>query len=1178
MKFKHFGIFLLLIATLFFACKQDAGNQQKQNSSTVNNGGKKIENDNEKEIEMEFKIKTSSNAEYVALQDVIPSTGIPYTATHKEINTDEAFIIKAIAKGKETDISADVKDMKKAPLEISKVSSSKNSFKLVFKKVDVATTAKIVFSYYEGEGNSASNKRYKELEIIVLPEPTIEMVKAEDVTMLIGLDYDLKNAKVFFTCNPAKIGTIDSSKYLLKASKALTYIDSSLPAVATVTAEGVVHALQAGETNIKIKTKNGKEGAIKVKVENKSAPTSISCTTEKIILLVGESQNIVLTPTPADAILNLTDWECTNEEVGKIEKAGKDEFNYTITALKKGVTTFSASSKYNANAKISITLEVAASKVESIAIEHDRIFLGVGEVKQLKVVATPNDASTSAKWESSKPDFVKVNENGQIEGLQIGNAHITATSLSDSLKKATCVVIVSEKIEKLELDREVAELIFGESVQLSATVTPSTAPQGVLWSAEKMEGGLATDLIEITTDGRITAKNKVGYVRIIAKSDADASKKAECVVSIAEKKIERVSATPHHISMYTNSTKTVEVRIFPDEAAGEFLPDIKGENLKIEKVERESFTNKYTITLKSGDVEESKTITFFSKTNPEKKAEVTVSVEKPKVQYITVEDKTIALNQTTEKMVANVFPEEALQTVTWTSKNTSIVDIDATTGMLIPIGIGEAQVVATSTEDATKTGEATVTVKASLSSFSVKSIEPTSIYYGSSPAIIKFETNPIGSFGGFVFETENQDLEFVNAGDAIDPNKFKIKVKNANAKTANVTFKVRSSVNPSLPEKTEHIKIETIVPTSLTIEGSDGLYLDEVAEFTVKANDATPSPDKTVEWTLEKYRTWDSPENAPLERLKLEKISYSGGTRLSIKGDKKDMAGKKLKLVATSTLDATVKAEKVITMYKNVAKIASVEYSMKEYTLTSTEKNNKLYNKGNAPVLKIKLSGNVESQHLVFFVSEHSSFATDEDYSDVHFKNSFFKIQKEDYDSATKTATFRLLPKRNTKGEEALFYVHAIDPKSGYKYEVAKWNYDTFNLRIWDEPNGIVVKKGNFNIYDHNEGGYESGTIAYGTSGYTFYVRTRPEFANPNYIVWEAKNSGSKYMCIQDPTCSDSPDQYGNWRFEFRTSGNNSIGAHDYARFWFYIRVPDEKGIRQELSTPISNYLLIDSN
>ena len=148
MKFKHFGIFLLLIATLFFACKQDAGNQQKQNSSTVNNGGKKIENDNEKEIEMEFKIKTSSNAEYVALQDVIPSTGIPYTATHKEINTDEAFIIKAIAKGKETDISADVKDMKKAPLEISKVSSSKNSFKLVFKKVDVPTTAKIVFSYY----------------------------------------------------------------------------------------------------------------------------------------------------------------------------------------------------------------------------------------------------------------------------------------------------------------------------------------------------------------------------------------------------------------------------------------------------------------------------------------------------------------------------------------------------------------------------------------------------------------------------------------------------------------------------------------------------------------------------------------------------------------------------------------------------------------------------------------------------------------------------------------------------------------------------------------------------------------------------------------------------------------------------------------------------------------------
>ena len=272
MKIKHSNIWLfakvkttlalLTFALFIFACKGQ-GHEH---------GGINIPSISYTEGDMTFQIETTlgSNKTFVPLTDVIPTSGIPYTATHRDVNKEGKLLLKAIPKINDAYISAEITGSKEgAPLNIKDVFSfsEKNVFELSFTEVKEPTPVTIRFSY--SDKNDRNKRIYKDLVITVLPEPSIESVKGGELSLPIGLDYDLSEESVTFTCSPSKIGELDASKYLLRDSKKLSFKESSAPNVATVTQEGVLKTLTAGETNIKITSKNGKEGAIKVIVEDK---------------------------------------------------------------------------------------------------------------------------------------------------------------------------------------------------------------------------------------------------------------------------------------------------------------------------------------------------------------------------------------------------------------------------------------------------------------------------------------------------------------------------------------------------------------------------------------------------------------------------------------------------------------------------------------------------------------------------------------------------------------------------------------------------------------------------------------------------------------------------------------------------------------------------------------------
>lgn len=81
--------------------------------------------------------------------------------------------------------------------------------------------------------------------------------------------------------------------------------------------------------------------------------------------------------------------------------------------------------------------------VESVELNHQRIYIAEGEVdnKDLKATVKPAEATNKAVIWTSDSDCVTVNERGYLTGVSLGESIVTVTTI-DGGKKASCVVSV----------------------------------------------------------------------------------------------------------------------------------------------------------------------------------------------------------------------------------------------------------------------------------------------------------------------------------------------------------------------------------------------------------------------------------------------------------------------------------------------------------------------------------------------------------------------------------------------------------------------------------------------------------------------------------------------------------------------------------------------------------------
>lgn len=318
---------------------------------------------------------------------------------------------------------------------------------------------------------------------IAVPESAM-VEKGESITLPVV--YGTDDAPAVTPETAATGESAETDEKLAKAASKLTVEwTSSDESVATVDETGTVTAVAAGEANVTASVKDADIAAsthIKVVV----TPTGVAAPESIDLVTNGENtKDLDAKLVPADATDVKLAYESSDESVATVDETGK------VTAVANGECTITT----YVTAK---TEDAEASELSAVAVEA-----ADSEETDDSVATMPEDL---AAMDSA---FGVVPEN----------------------LKAETKVTVTTNVESVTLDKTEGVLTVGNTVTVTATVTPDTATNAsVTWSSS--DEAIAT----VDSEGKITAVAP-GTATITATSDSNPDASAAYAVTVQAKKV-----------------------------------------------------------------------------------------------------------------------------------------------------------------------------------------------------------------------------------------------------------------------------------------------------------------------------------------------------------------------------------------------------------------------------------------------------------------------------------------------------------------------------------------------------------------------------------------------------------------------------------------------------------------
>ncbi len=331
-----------------------------------------------------------------------------------------------------------------------------------------------------------------------------------------------------------------------------------------------------------------------------------------------------------------------------------------------------------------------SKNVTDITVDKNEITLGKGESDKIIVTVTPEDATDKkVTFESSNPEVVEVDSNGNITAIKDGTATITVKSEDNPEAVETVTVTVKDYVENITADKTEITLDEGEKDKITVTVTPDDATDKSLTYESSDE-----KVVKVDENGNIEAVGE-GEAIITVKTNDGSDK--EITVKVTVKKpvvpVEEITVEKSEIILNPGDTEYIRAEVRPYNATNKELT-YTSDNPGVAVVDEKG--NLTATGLGTA------TITITSKDNPEIKKEITVKVEKP---FVGVEDvetdrETIVIRKgETDKITATVKPDDATnQELTYKSGNEDVVRVDEN-GNIEAVGEGRAIITVASKED-----------------------------------------------------------------------------------------------------------------------------------------------------------------------------------------------------------------------------------------------------------------------------------------------------------------------------------------------------------------------------------------------------------------------------------------------------------------------------------------------
>ena len=541
----------------------------------------------------------------------------------------------------------------------------------------VGETAQLTATLSSGSAGGYSFSSSDETKLTVDASGLVTALDAGEVTVTVTT-YNGKKRSGVITIMPAPeqialsaealtIGALDSAALdysLNEGAAGAVSFSSSDEAIATVDADGKIHALTEGSATITATTYNGISADCALTVV--PAPTYIVL--PYATLNIGLGDRIQLEPEIDPGCVSAYRYSSSNTRYATVSEAG------VITAKSVGSVTVTIKTYNGLSFKLKVNVKKAPS---SLKLSPTSLMLGVGESAQLGHSITSGTATT-LRYLSSDADIAAVTESGIVTGLAEGEAIITATTHNG--KTATCSAIVVPAPESISVSA--AELLgVGQTTQLDAALLPESAHSTLRYEV------ISGDAVTVDDSGRILAV-QAGSATVRVSTHVDGVYADHTIL---------VKPAPESISFDADS---YVVNIDETLQLSPILTPADCHTELSYSIARAGFFTIDEDGLVTPIMRGSTTVTV--KTHNGLSATITIQVVDPyfpeSIKFAVAPPGYLELGMTYQPEVL-VYPETALADLVWVSSNPEIISVDAETGFVTALSYGSATITATSTRN-----------------------------------------------------------------------------------------------------------------------------------------------------------------------------------------------------------------------------------------------------------------------------------------------------------------------------------------------------------------------------------------------------------------------------------------------------------------------------------------------